>query len=312
MHGIVNRGLQLFLIEEYGEEFWRELAVSLDQESGFEALLMYDDEVTRRLMTSVARRLNCTRAEIWEGFGAFLTRSEYTASFWALLRFGGRDFSSFFHRSKRCRRRCNWLCLIFICHRSSCWSRARGSLNCTAVQGYGAWAPLPQACCGLWRKSVKFRRRWSCKTMARKHMLARKQRWFVSPYSGPRARNRHDGWGRRRFMPDVNTPEVLDHLCPLHLRLNAAGQIVHLGPTLNKLGLEALVGETFDDVFAIERPGAFTSFEHLTGQASTRAQLKLRNSPGIAFKAAVVPTKDDIIVTLSFGTGTRAAVENLI
>ena len=110
-------------------------------------------------------------------------------------------------------------------------------------------------------------------------------------------------------MPDVNTPEVLDHLCPLHLRLNSAGQIVHLGPTLNKLGLEALVGETFDDVFAIERPGAFTSFEHLTGQASTRAQLKLRNSPGIAFKAAVVPTKDDIIVTLSFGTGTRAAVE---
>jgi hypothetical protein len=110
-------------------------------------------------------------------------------------------------------------------------------------------------------------------------------------------------------MPDVNTPEVLDHLCPLHLRLNAAGQIVHLGPTLNKLGLEALVGETFDDVFAIERPGAFTSFELLTGQASTRAQLKLRNSPGIAFKAAVVPTKDDIIVTLSFGMGTRAAVE---
>lgn len=95
LHGIVNRGLQLFLIEEYGEEFWRELAVSLDQESGFEAMLMYDDEVTRRLMTSVARRLNCTRAEIWEGFGAFLTRSEYTASFWALLRFGGRDFSSF-------------------------------------------------------------------------------------------------------------------------------------------------------------------------------------------------------------------------
>ncbi|MGB4526189.1 hypothetical protein [Planktomarina temperata] len=50
MHGIVNRGLQLFLIEEYGEDFWRELAVRLDQESGFEALLLYDDEVTRGLM----------------------------------------------------------------------------------------------------------------------------------------------------------------------------------------------------------------------------------------------------------------------
>ena len=61
MHGIVNRGLQLFLIEEYGEDFWRELAVSLDQESGFEALLLYDDEVTRGLMSAAARRLNCTR-----------------------------------------------------------------------------------------------------------------------------------------------------------------------------------------------------------------------------------------------------------
>ena len=95
MHGIVNRGLQLFLIEEYGEDFWRELAVTLDQESGFEALLLYDDEVTRGLMSAAARRLNCTRAEIWEGFGAFLTRSQHTASFWALLRFGGRDFTSF-------------------------------------------------------------------------------------------------------------------------------------------------------------------------------------------------------------------------
>ena len=52
MHGIVNRGLQLFLIEEYGEDFWRELAVRLDQESGFEALLLYDDEVTRGLMSA--------------------------------------------------------------------------------------------------------------------------------------------------------------------------------------------------------------------------------------------------------------------
>ena len=63
IHGIVNRGLQLFLIEEYGEDFWRELAVSLDQERGFEALLLYDDEVARRRMSAGARRLNCIRAE---------------------------------------------------------------------------------------------------------------------------------------------------------------------------------------------------------------------------------------------------------
>ena len=110
-------------------------------------------------------------------------------------------------------------------------------------------------------------------------------------------------------MPDFNPPEVLDHLCPLNLRLDAAGQIVHLGPTLSKMGLEALMGETFDNVFAIERPGTITTFEHLASQSSTRAHLKLRKSPRIEFKAAVVPSGDETIVTLSFGTGTRAAVE---
>ena len=65
MHGIVNRGLQLFLIEEYGEDCWRELAVSLDQERGFEALLLYEEEVDRRRMSAGARRLNCIRAGDW-------------------------------------------------------------------------------------------------------------------------------------------------------------------------------------------------------------------------------------------------------
>ena len=110
-------------------------------------------------------------------------------------------------------------------------------------------------------------------------------------------------------MSNLQSRDVLDHLCPLHLRLDAAGQIVHLGPTLTKMGLETLMGQTFDDVFAIERPGAVPCFEHFASQTSTRAQLILRKSPGIAFKAAVVPTGDETIVSLSFGTGTRAAVE---
>ena len=110
-------------------------------------------------------------------------------------------------------------------------------------------------------------------------------------------------------MSNLQSRDVLDHLCPLHLRLDAAGQIVHLGPTLTKMGLETLMGQTYYDVFAIERPGAIPCFEHFTSQTTTRAQLILRKSPGIAFKAAVVPTGDETIVSLSFGTGTRAAVE---
>jgi len=110
-------------------------------------------------------------------------------------------------------------------------------------------------------------------------------------------------------MADWNVSELLDRLCPLHMRFGAAGQIVHLGPTLNKMGLEALLGQAFDDVFTIERPGATTCFEHLASQASAGAYLKLRKSPAVEFKAAVVPTGDETIVTLSFGTGTRAAVK---
>jgi hypothetical protein len=63
MHGVVNHGLQLFLIEEYGEDFWRELAASSDQDRGFEALLIYDDTVTCWLVSAAARRLNCIRAK---------------------------------------------------------------------------------------------------------------------------------------------------------------------------------------------------------------------------------------------------------
>ena len=63
MHGVVNRGLQLFLIEEYGEDFWRELAASSDQDRGFEALLIYDDTVARWLMSAAVRRLNCIRSK---------------------------------------------------------------------------------------------------------------------------------------------------------------------------------------------------------------------------------------------------------
>lgn len=37
--------------------------MSLDQVSGFVALLLYDDEVTHGLMSAAARCLNCTRAE---------------------------------------------------------------------------------------------------------------------------------------------------------------------------------------------------------------------------------------------------------
>ena len=71
--------------------------------------------------------------------------------------------------------------------------------------------------------------------------------------------------------------------------------------TLSKMGFEALMGETFDNVFAIERPETITTFEHLASQTSTRAHLKLRKSPRIEFRAAVVPSGDETIVTLSFG-----------
>lgn len=95
MHGLVNRGLQSYLAENHGVEFWENLTQSLGLESRFEALLNYDDQVTEVLLFGAAAALKRPKKEILEDFGIYLVTASATHSLRRLLRFGGVDFPDF-------------------------------------------------------------------------------------------------------------------------------------------------------------------------------------------------------------------------
>ena len=59
MHGLVNRSIQCFLLDTYGERLWARIADGLDLEpSGFEAMLSYDDALTQQVLDSATELLD--------------------------------------------------------------------------------------------------------------------------------------------------------------------------------------------------------------------------------------------------------------
>lgn len=93
MHGLVNRSLQVFLAETYGAGFWQELADAAGAPaSGFEAMLLYDDAVTDRLLAAASAALDRPADAVLEDLGSFLAMRDPMRR---LLRFGGADFDGF-------------------------------------------------------------------------------------------------------------------------------------------------------------------------------------------------------------------------
>ncbi|KEP69797.1 heme NO-binding protein [Thioclava dalianensis] len=93
MQGLVNRSIQNFLSDTFGEEVWRDIAQrSSIPEEGFEAMLGYDEAVTDTLIEAACTRLNRGRLDLLEDLGAYLTTREAVRR---LLRYGGRDFVDF-------------------------------------------------------------------------------------------------------------------------------------------------------------------------------------------------------------------------
>ena len=62
MHGLINRGIQRFVTDSYGQERWTEVTrlAGLDFVE-FEAMLIYDDAVTNRLLTAACNDLDSAR-----------------------------------------------------------------------------------------------------------------------------------------------------------------------------------------------------------------------------------------------------------
>lgn len=98
MHGLINRAIQSFVCATYGRPCW--LRVTEAAGLGFvefEAMLVYDDDMTSRVLESLAADLSRPRAEILEDVGTYLVSHPNMEGLRRLLRFGGVSYVEFLH-----------------------------------------------------------------------------------------------------------------------------------------------------------------------------------------------------------------------
>ena len=96
MHGLVNRALQCFLRDTYGPEFWDQLICDLNLDfHSFEAMLIYDDQITYDVLGSAVAKLNKSKDEVLEDLGTYLVSHANVEALRRLLRFGGITFEEF-------------------------------------------------------------------------------------------------------------------------------------------------------------------------------------------------------------------------
>lgn len=98
MHGLINRSIQSFVQDTYGQQVWlavaEETGIGAD---GFEAMLRYDDTLTTTMLEVAAHRLSKPLDVTLEDLGTYLVANPRLESIRRLLRFGGEDFLEFLH-----------------------------------------------------------------------------------------------------------------------------------------------------------------------------------------------------------------------
>lgn len=96
MHGLINRALQCFLRDTYGQTRWQEIAsVAELPASGFESMFIYDDSLTERMVETAAQTLDKPRTVLLEDLGTYLVSHPNMEALRRLLRFGGETFLEF-------------------------------------------------------------------------------------------------------------------------------------------------------------------------------------------------------------------------
>lgn len=98
MHGLINRSIQSFLRETYGDAVWA--AVLRGAEVGFdsfEPMLFYPPELTDAMLLAACDTLDRPKADILESLGTYLVTSPNLKALRRLLRFGGVGFVDFLH-----------------------------------------------------------------------------------------------------------------------------------------------------------------------------------------------------------------------
>ena len=98
MHGLINRAVQAFVISTYGDKRWNEV---MDESelgfSEFEAMLVYPEDQSLRMLRALEQNLERPLAEILEDVGTFLVSNPQVEALRRLLRFGGVNYVEFLH-----------------------------------------------------------------------------------------------------------------------------------------------------------------------------------------------------------------------
>lgn len=102
MHGLINKAIQFFLCESFGTQTWQEIAATagIDRHlgpDGFEAMQLYDDSLTDRVLTAAASILHRPRESLLEDLGTYLISDPQLERLRRLLRFGGVSFTDFLY-----------------------------------------------------------------------------------------------------------------------------------------------------------------------------------------------------------------------
>ncbi len=98
MHALINRAVQSFVCATYGQSCWLKVTEAADLGfSEFEAMLVYDDDMTLRVLDVLCAKLKRARAEILEDLGTYLVSHPNMEGLRRLLRFGGETYVEFLH-----------------------------------------------------------------------------------------------------------------------------------------------------------------------------------------------------------------------
>lgn len=98
MHGLINRAIQSFVCNTYGLQRWQRVteAACLNF-SDFEAMLIYDDDQTSRVLAALCAQLGRDQSEVLEDLGTYLVSHPEVEALRRLLRFGGVTYVDFLH-----------------------------------------------------------------------------------------------------------------------------------------------------------------------------------------------------------------------
>lgn len=98
MHGLINRSIQHFTRDTYGDEIWAAVAEAANiGVTSFEAMLYYDDQITLDLIATLAKLLDKSKDTVLEDLGTYLVSHPSSENLRRLLRFGGVDYLDFLH-----------------------------------------------------------------------------------------------------------------------------------------------------------------------------------------------------------------------